>query len=263
MDARARTKPLVVVVGETASGKSALALELAEKFNGEIICADSRTVYKGLEIGTAKPSSEEREKVKHHLLDIVEPNQTFSAADFKQLANEAINDISSRGKIPILVGGTGLYIDAVLFDYGFASAGAERDPVNPRHLNSAELRQKRPLRANTLIIGLAPERSILKEKIKKRVEVMVGNGLVDEARGLGEQYGWDSTALQAPAYKAFREYIEGRIELEEAKALFVKNDLNLAKRQRTWFKRNNSIQWLDDPRKAVEIVTTFLSKTAR
>ena len=124
--------PLVVIVGPTASGKTALAIHLAEKYNGEIVCADSRTVYKGLDIGTAKPSVSEQQRVRHHLIDVVEPDGTFSVADFKMLAVEAINDIESRGKLPILVGGSGLYIDAVVYDFSF-SDGTKRDESNPRH----------------------------------------------------------------------------------------------------------------------------------
>jgi tRNA dimethylallyltransferase len=117
------TPRLVVIVGETASGKSALALKLARKFNGEIIAADSWTVRRGADIGTAKPTPEERALVPHHLLDVVGPDNDFTAAVFKDLANEAIKDISGRGKLPIMVGGTGLYIDGVIYDYNFLPAG--------------------------------------------------------------------------------------------------------------------------------------------
>jgi tRNA dimethylallyltransferase len=254
---------LIVIVGETGSGKSALALELAGRFNGEIICADSRTVYMGFDIGTAKPNPAERARVPHHLLDVVSPNQRFSAADFKRLANEAIRDIRSRGKLPIMVGGTGLYIDAVLFDYDFAPSDAARDPENPRHLSRTEPQAKHALRPNTLILGLRLDRDILTERIRERVDAMMAAGLMDEVRTLSQQYGWEALALQAPGYKALREYSEGTISLEQAKALFVKNDLNLAKRQRTWFKRNKSIHWLatdDKVTEPVALITTILSK---
>lgn len=256
----AQPDPLIVIVGETASGKTALALDLAELFLGEIICADSRTVYRGMDIGTAKPSPEERAKIPHHLLDVVDPDKRFSAADFKHLATEAIEEIHSRGRTPIMVGGTGLYIDAVLFDYSFAPHGALRDPDNPRHLDKAVSRSKQPLRANTLVIGLRLTREILQQRIKNRVDAMIDAGLIDEVKIVVGRYGWSAPALQAPGYKALREYIEGCMTLDEAKALFVKNDLNLAKRQRTWFKRNDSIQWINHPREAVDIVTTFLNK---
>lgn len=252
-------KPLIVIVGETASGKSALAIELAGRFNGEIICADSRTVYKGLNIGTAKPTADERANVPHHLLDIVTPDQPFTAADFKRLANEAIDDITMRGKIPIMVGGTGLYIDSVLFNYSFAPAGAERDPKNPRHLSKSAQNSREGLRSNTLVIGLSLEREKLRERVSNRVNDMVQAGLVHELRGLAEKYGWDAPALQAPGYKAFRGYLKGEKTLDEAKALFISSDMNLAKRQRTWFKRNNSIHWANNREQAIELVTTFLS----
>lgn len=256
-------KPLLVIVGETASGKSALGIELAERFNGEIICADSRTIYKGMDIGTAKPSKEERASVPHHLLDVVTPDTRFTVVNFKRLANDAIATITSRSKTPIMVGGTGLYIDSVVYDYVFSTPedAVLRDPQNPRHLMKDESRTRQEkLRSNTLILGLKLERDALKERIVNRVNDMVDRGLVNEVRNLGDEYGWQATALQAPGYKAFREYINGAITLDEAKELFIKNDLNLAKRQRTWFKRNKSIHWASGPSMAVEIATTFLSK---
>src|SRR5690349_18861877 len=112
-------RQLVVIVGETASGKSQLAMDLAERFNGEIIAADSWTVRREVNIGTAKPSLEDQQRIRHHLLDVVEPCDDFTAAVFKDLANQAIDDIAGRGKLPIMVGGSGLYIDSVLYDYGF------------------------------------------------------------------------------------------------------------------------------------------------
>ncbi len=115
----AKVVPLLVIVGETASGKSALSMSLARKFNGEIICADSRTIYKDMDIGTAKPNAEDRAEIKHYLLDIIEPGQRYSASQFKEDALKAISEITKRGKLSILVGGTGLYIDAVIFDYQF------------------------------------------------------------------------------------------------------------------------------------------------
>lgn len=143
------SRPLIVIVGPTASGKTTLAIELARRLDGEIICADSRTVYKGMDIGTAKPTEEEQLFVPHHLLDVVDPGERFTVADFKRLANEAIIDIIGRGKVPIMVGGSGLYIDAVLFDYKFAPVGTPRDNQNPRHLSKSILVSKEKLRRNT------------------------------------------------------------------------------------------------------------------
>jgi tRNA dimethylallyltransferase len=283
--------PLLVIVGETASGKSALAIELAKKFNGEIIAADSRTVYRGMDIGTAKPSKTDQALVPHHLLDITTPDKSLNAATFKQLANQAIKDITTRNKLPILVGGTGLYIDAVIFDYQFPSVGNSmmRDSLavlsveqlqeqlrsqglslpknqrNPRHLirtleiDGAPITRK-SLRANTLVIGLRVDRQVLKRRIQKRVDAMVANGLVEEARKLGHEYGWEVEALRTPGYKAFREYIAGTISLQQAKEQFIKNDIHLAKRQRTWFKRNESIHWITEQSDTVDLITTILNK---
>src|SRR5579859_3941326 len=133
-----KNPPLLAVVGPTASGKSSLALRLAQQFDGEIICADSWTVRRELNIGTAKPTAAERAAVRHHLLDIVSPDEDFTAAVFKRLANAAITDISARGKLPILVGGTGLYVDGVLYDYGFLPAG---DRGDRRALNDMSIEQ--------------------------------------------------------------------------------------------------------------------------
>jgi tRNA dimethylallyltransferase len=251
------TEPLVAIVGETASGKSALGLELTQRFNGEIICADSRTIYKGMDIGTAKPSQNERELAVHHVLDVVTPDKKFSVKQFQVMAKDLIKDISDRDKLPILVGGTGLYIDSVLFDYQFPEA--ERDERNPRHARSDQ-RDRETMRENTLVIGLRVSRDVLEARITARVEKMMDEGLLVEIEGLAGTYGWEAPGMLAPAYKAFRGYFEGTISLAEAKVLFVKNDLQLAKRQRTWFKRNHSIHWLDDPSEAVDLVTTFLNK---
>jgi tRNA dimethylallyltransferase len=285
--------PLIVIVGETASGKSALALALATQFNGEIIAADSRTIYKDLSIGTAKPTPDEQRLVPHHLLDAVTPDQSFSVAQFKTLANKAINDIGARGKIPFLVGGTGLYVDAVLYDFVFRDKPDEKlrqelsglsveelqerllkngialpeNARNPRHLIRAletggASMERHDLRPNTLVLGLTIDREALREKITKRVDLMVGQGFIEEVRAAANKYGWEAPALQSTGYKAFRRYIEKDLSLDEAKALFVRNDLQLAKRQRTWFKRNADIHWICKKEEAVDLMTTFLNKSS-
>lgn len=252
-------RPLVVIVGETASGKSALAMRVAEAFNGEIICADSRTIYRGMDIGTAKPTNADRAKIPHYLLDVVSPNERFTVVDFKRLASEAIEDIGRRGKLPILAGGTGLYVDAVIFDYTFSTPeeAAKRDPTNPRHLMRSNPSARSQLRDNTLLIGLVTERETLKERIQIRIDTMLEDGFLEEVKNLYKQYG-NVTALQGTGYRAFREYIEGQISLEEAKAQFVANDLHLAKRQRTWFKRNKAIEWFEDRDAAYQRIADFL-----
>lgn len=284
------TAPLVAIVGQTASGKTALALELAERFGGEIICADSRTVYRGMDIGTAKPTTSERAKIAHHCIDLVNPDETFSVAQFKTAAQAAMDDIHKRGKLPIMVGGTGLYIDAVLFDYEFGNEPdyglrAELSEMtidelqkiiedhgytmpennrNKRYLirtieRHGERGNHKALRPNTLVIGLTVDTDTLKKRIAQRVDNMLSNGFVDEYKRLRKKYAPGSPGLLAPGYKAFANYIEGDDNIDEAKAVFVKNDYHLAKRQRTWFKRNPSVQWVDDQSKAVDIVTTFLN----
>jgi len=283
------TKPLIVVVGETASGKSNLAMQIAEQHDGEIICADSRTVYKGMDIGTAKPSLADQRAVPHHLLDLVEPGQAYSAAAFKQAALNAIDDIASRGKLPVMVGGSGLYIDAVIFDYKFGQVDVakraelnmlslaelherahrlgiketEVDFANRRHLQRAVeagkvLKNKQHLRPNTLVLGLKLDGETLKERIAHRLDAMMGDGLVAEVAVLGKKYGWENEAMRGTGYRFFGEYIRGEVSLEEAKARFVQGDISLAKRQRTWFRRNPFIQWFDAPEAALTVVKQFL-----
>ena len=285
--------PLVVIVGETASGKSALALELAERFNGELICADSWTVYRGFDIGTAKPTAEERAKTPHHLLDVADPAEGFSVVLFQRQAKQAIVDITARGRLPIMVGGTGLYIDSILYDYSFLppSDTALRAELNAMTLDEVvartielgldttniDLRNKRRvirliennglrptksrLRENTLIIGIQRPLEELRDRIIARIDAMVQAGFPDEVRRLGESYGWDCEPMRAPGYRAFADYVQGRVSLDAAKERFMLNDLQLAKKQRTWFKRNSSIQWVHDRSKAVGILTTFLNKS--
>jgi len=284
--------PLIVIVGETASGKTALAIDIAQHYNGEIICADSWTVYKGFDVGTAKPTLEEQQSIPHHMLDIADPAAGFSAAVFQRLAKQTITDIHNRGKLPIMAGGTGLYIDSILYDYGFLPAsdperrqvlndlsledllkradtmGLDTSSIDVRNKrrvirlieNNGVLPTKKPLRDNTLVLGIRRSQDELRERIVKRVDAMVEAGLADEVRRLGEQYGWNCEPMKAPAYRAFREYIEGTISVDEAKFRMVQNDLKLAKKQRTWFKRNSSIQWLDNRSEYVDILTTFLNK---
>lgn len=285
--------PLVAIVGETASGKSALGMQLAEKYNGEIICADSRTVYKGMDIGTAKPSQADQKKIPHHLIDVVLPNEPFNAADFKRLAMTAIDEIHGRDRLPILVGGTGLYVDSVLYDFTFR---APADPAlraqlqkmtvlelqqvlaekgiplpnnekNPRHLIRAletegKVPERQPLRGNTLVIGIEIDRNELKKRVQERIDVMLTAGLLEEVEKLVNEYGWETPALQATSYRAFRPFFDKESDLEVAKQRFALNDLSLAKRQRTWFKRNKDIQWVSSVEQADTLVQKLLQDNA-
>ncbi|HMS23397.1 MAG TPA: tRNA (adenosine(37)-N6)-dimethylallyltransferase MiaA [Candidatus Saccharibacteria bacterium] len=254
----AKVKPLVVVLGSTASGKSDLAMMLAKRFNGEIICADSQAIYRGMDIGTAKPSREDRALVKHHLLDIRNPDESYSVAQFQQDAQEAIAGINTRGKLPIMVGGSGLYIDSVIYNYSFISDG-QRDDVNPRHLAKNVGPTNKELREDTLIIGIQRNPEELEARIVERTDGMVEAGLVGEVKNLVTKYGRDAMGLSNIRYQIFADYLAGLIGLDEAMQKFVRNDMLLSKKQKTWFKRNKSIQWVSNSSKAVEITTTFLN----
>jgi tRNA dimethylallyltransferase len=292
MATKSNQPPLVVVAGETASGKSTLALTLAERFSGEIICADSWTVRREVNVGTAKPSAEEQSRVPHHLLDIVDPCESFTAAVFKRLANRAIQQIAAKGKLPIMVGGTGLYIDSVLFDYSFLpeSDSQRRHQLNaltiPQllaiidqeglSLEGIDIRNKRRLirlieaggarptrgilRSNTLILEIALPREELVHRVNSRVDAMLQQGLAEEVRRLTDAYGWECEALKGIGYREWQAFFAGSQDLAQTRSRIIKATLDLAKRQRTWFKRNKSINRIYKTEEAVDLVTTFLNK---
>lgn len=268
--------PLVVIVGPTASGKTSLAIDMAEKCGGEIICADSRSVYKGTDIGTAKPTEQDRLKVPHWGLDLVEPGDYFSAADFKMYANSKIEEIRSRGNVPFIVGGTGLYVDSVIFDYQFGKRADidfrkklegltleqlhEYCKNNNITLPENEKNKRYVIRAieqnglnvskrdcpidNTIIIGLLVDKELLRARIDNRAEQLFDDGVVDEAKSLGKRYGWDSEAMKGNIYPLAHSYLLGATSWEILKAKFKILDWRLAKRQMTWLKRNPYITWL-------------------
>ena len=266
---------LVAVVGTTASGKSAAAMQIALERNGEIICADSRTVYRGMDIGTAKPTAEDQKLVPHHLLDVVNPDERFNVSDFQKLAKQAIDDIASRGKLPILVGGTGLYVDSILYDFSFRSINKQlrqeldsltvnelqariaeqglelpQNAQNPRHLvrvleTGGQSDQKNALRQNTLVLGVRLPDDELKQRIARRIEQMFAQGLEQEVRGLAQTYGWDTEAMKGIGYQEFRACFEGQQSLQATQKLITQNTWQYARRQRTWFKRNPDIHWQD------------------
>lgn len=268
--------PLVVIAGPTASGKTALAVELAREHSGEIICADSRTVYRDMDIGTAKPTMSERAIVPHWGLDLVAPDEQFTAADFQQYALAKIAEIRARGRVPFLVGGTGLYVDAVLFGYQFGSESnpeirsqlekmtiiqlqnycvennieLPKNDTNKRYLVRAieqkGVNHKRndDILLNTIVVSISTGREILRQRIEGRSEQIFTNGVVEEARKLGELYGWDSEAMTGNIYRIARHYLNGELTFEEAKQQFITKDWQLAKRQLTWLRRNPHIQWL-------------------
>lgn len=252
--------PLIAIVGETASGKSALAMAVARKFSGEIICADSRTVYKGMDIGTAKPSAEDQAAVRHHLLDVVKPDQKYTVVNFQGSTLESIKRISERGRLPILVGGTGLYVDSVLYNLDFHSANEERDELNPRHQKGGSFPlDGKILRPNSLLIGISMPKEMLEERIVERVEQMFKDGLEQEVKNLADKYGWEAAAMSATGYIEWRRYFAGKQTLEQTKELIIIHTRQYAKRQRTWFKRNKSIQWVSSSDEALEIAGKFLA----
>ena len=286
------SSPVIAIVGPTASGKSGLALEIARRHGGEIICADSRTVYRGMDIGTAKPTAEERVAVPHHLLDVIDPGEPFTAADFKRQAMVAIEDISQRGKLPLLVGGTGLYIDAVLYDYQFPSTTTSTNRESLQRLTTEQLQQQvsdlgvtlnnsdwnnRPrliraietagqprtrsqLRPNTLVLGLRIEPTELERRIRSRIADMLKHGWIEEIKALETRYGLESEALTSIGYRSFAAVGSGGTTIAAATDETVRDTLHLAKRQNTWFKRSTDIRWLATPAAAKPIVEQFLAE---
>ena len=268
--------PLIVIVGPTASGKTSLAIDLAKQFNGEIICADSRSIYKGADIGTAKPNASEQAKVPHWGLDLVDPGAYFSVADFKSYADQKIIEIRSRKHIPFLVGGTGLYIDAVIFDYQFGPpvntemrSSLQRMALdelydyckknnvilpenykNKRYVirsieNKDENLKKRniPLK-QTIVVGIATDKVKLRSRIVQRIEQLFEDGVVNEAKILGDMYGWSCEAMKSNIYPLIHLLLDNSITMDEVKEKCATLDWRLAKRQLTWFRRNEFIHWL-------------------
>ena len=277
----AKPKPeLLVIVGETASGKSDLALKIAKAYRGEIISADSWTVYRGFDIGTGKPTITQQKAVKHHLIDVREANDSFNAPMFKSLAEKAIKNTQKRGNLPILVGGTGLYIDSVLYDFGFLPNSGERKELDKLELGELlelaksreidlkdiDIRNKRrviraieaggqkptkgKLIPNTLIVGLKLDNEELRKKIEKRTDKMLAAGLENEVKNLAEKYGWDIEPMKGIGYHEWRDYFEGRQSLEGTRQRIISSTMKLAKRQRTWFKRNDDITWFNSSHQA-------------
>jgi tRNA dimethylallyltransferase len=283
--------PLIVIVGPTASGKSGAAVEIAQLCNGEIISADSRAIYTQMDIGTAKPTPEEQKGIPHWGISIVEPNLAYSASHFKQYAEQKIDEIRSRGHVPILVGGTGLYVDAVLFNYLFETVASSIDRGEFEEMTLDELyeyctknnvllpenyknkryviraierdgaistKNKEPIQ-NSIVVGITTDSDLLKTRIRDRTEQLFERGVVDEARKLGKKYGWKHESMTGNIYPLIHEYLEGSMNLEEVKTKFNTLDWRLAKRQLTWLKRNDYINWmpLED---VVEYVVNRIAK---
>lgn len=286
-------QPIVVLVGPTAVGKSDVAIDLAKQLQGEIVTADSMQVYQGMNIGTAKPTPEQQKEIPHHLIDVVPPDQPFNVARYRDLAHAVIAGIHSRDRLPIVSGGTGLYIRAILDE--FALPGTEADPqvrsrleaeakaegnrafherleaIDPEtagrlHPNDVrrvvramevyettgktmsqhllEAQQRKP-RYHSVHVGLTRPRPELYQRIDLRVDQQLADGLVAEVQGLMQRYELNKTARQALGYKEFIDYLEGRCTLAEAAERLKRETRRYAKRQYTWFRRDERLRWFD------------------
>lgn len=231
----------IVILGPTASGKTGVAVqiarEIAERHYGgyrgaEIVSADSRAIYKGMDYGTAKPSLEEQQGIPHWGIDLVEPGERFTVADWKDYAEQKVAEIRARGNLPIIVGGTGLYIDALVYNYKF-SEQAKCTQIDRKNICS-----------NYLIIGVKWDTAALRERIFERVDKMFNQKLYDETKKLVSLYNWNTQAMKSNIYRFVWGYLRGEYDLERAKYLSGIDDWHLAKRQLTWFKRNKNINWL-------------------
>ena len=287
-------RPLVILTGPTAVGKTALSIKLAKEINGQIISADSVQVFKGMDIGSAKISEEEKEGIKHYLIDVLDPDETFDVSVFKDMATKAVNEIYDSGHIPILVGGTGFYIHALLYDADFDDAShdesirkelteyyeqkgtdalfdllRECDPKSCLSIhknntarviraieyfkttgkpisehNEEEHRKDSPY--NFAYFVLNDDRSLLYERIDRRIDKMLEDGLIEEVKELlAKGYSLENGSMKALGYKEIISFLNGEADLETAVYILKRDTRHFAKRQLTWFKREDQVIWLD------------------
>ena len=270
---------IICIVGPTGVGKTKLSIELAKKLNGEVINADSTQVYAGLDIATAKVTEEEKEGIPHHLFDIKDISVDYTVYDYQKDCRNIINDIINRGKIPIMVGGTGLYIKAALYDYQFKEEVKKHDysefsneelynllksidsntliHVNNRkrveraldyyyeHNEPISNNKTDKLLYDVLFIGLTTDRDILYDRINKRVDIMVNNGLLDEARIIFDSNIRSKAVMTPIGYKELFQYFDHEKSLEECLNLMKQNSRKYAKRQYTWFNNQMRVVWFN------------------
>lgn len=283
---------VIVIGGPTASGKTALSIELAKRINGEIVSADSMQIYKEMNIGTAKPDENERENITHYMIDFINPNERYSVADYKRDAKKAIKEILKKGKTPIVIGGTGLYIDSLIYEIeypeieidlsyrkklenivekeGLAVLYEKAKKIDPKAMEKiSEKDQKRILRVLEIyhqtgktkteldlesrkepeydykVFAIDMERSILYERINKRVDLMIEKGLIKEVENIYKKYKEFPTAMQALGYKEVVEYLEGKTNKEEMIDKIKMESRRYAKRQLTWFRKNKQTIWIN------------------
>ena len=237
--------PVLVIVGPTGSGKTGLAIEVAKILNGEVISADSRAIYKGMDIGTAKPTIAEMDGVPHFGIDLVEPDERFTVVDFVHYAKQKIAEIRERGKLPIIAGGTGLYVDSLVFNYQF-------DDVVKKTCSDRE-----EMSSDYIIVGINWSREKLRERLLIRSNKLFEQNIEAETLSMVEKYGWDSQAMKSDIYPICWEMMRGNISREEAIRLNAIDDWHLAKRQLTWFSRNKNINWLPLDKAAEWIITYY------
>lgn len=230
----------IVILGPTGSGKTGVSIEIAKTIGGEIISADSRAIYKGMDIGTAKPTKEEMDGVPHYGLDLVEPGERFTVADWKAYAEAKIKDIEAHGRVPIIVGGTGLYIDALIYNYQFK--GPTGHKIGDIEQKSCSDRTE--IKGDFLIVGIQWSTEELRARLRQRIDQMFTPALYAETTKLVQTYGWGSGAMKSDIYEYAWKYLQGELTLDQAKEKSFYEDYHLAKRQLTWFKRNPSIVWL-------------------
>lgn len=298
-----RKIPLVVIAGPTASGKTTLSVEVANMLNSEIVSADSVQVYKYLNIGSAKPTEEEKQGVVHHLMDEIDPMQEFSVADYTQLAHECILKIHESGKIPVMVGGTGLYINSVVDDVEFGEVDtdevlrkeltevaqqkggehllnilSEFDEVSAKRLHPnnvrrivraiefyrltgmpiskhQEITKQRESRYDSLIFALDWNRQVLYNRIDKRVDIMMNDGLIDEVQDLKEKgYTKELSSMKGIGYKEVFDYLDSVYTYDELLEVMKRESRRYAKRQLTWFRRDERIHWISPEDEPIQII---------
>ncbi|WP_377892184.1 tRNA (adenosine(37)-N6)-dimethylallyltransferase MiaA [Alkalihalobacillus sp. R86527] len=300
---------LVTVLGPTAVGKTKTSIELAKALNGEVISGDSMQIYRGMDIGTAKVTESEMEGIPHHLIDIKDPTESFSAAEFQKLATNLVHDINERGKVPIIAGGTGLYVKAVTHQYSFSEVKEDEgyrkqlekiadeegpvvfharlkeiDPISYESIHPNNIRRViralevyhvtgEPVSASKdsqpenspyqlVNVGLTMDRETLYNRINQRVDLMLSEGLLNEARILYEHGVKDCQSIQAIGYKEIYRFIEGKVTYEDAVEELKQNSRRYAKRQLTWFRHQMDIDWFDMTENREEKIRKILHSVA-
>lgn len=287
-------KPKVIVIcGPTASGKTALSIELAKRIDGEIVSADSMQIYKDMDIGSAKPTVEEMQGIKHYMLDFVSPEERYNVADYKEEAVQAIEEILKKGKVPIVVGGTGLYVDSLIYgieypkmefdeEYreelekraeleGLSKLYEEAEQIDPEAMKIISTNDRKRIirvleiykatgktkteqeiesRKNEIpydykVFAINMDRKLLYDRINRRVDIMIEQGLIEEVKNIINKYSNYPTAMQALGYKEIKEYLDGLITKEEAIEKVKQETRRYAKRQLTWFRKNKDTIWLN------------------